>query len=333
MPGPFHLNCNCNCLPPFPCIEGCAKSGDFNYDEVTIGMSAAPTWSYSTGSDTFAYNNGTAVVNSYVPDVTDFGTSQSLWKRPDSSSFGYGQSSGTSVCQWLWNSPIAVPSKWLWPNFTHCVGEPSYPQVESLVADGTPYIPVNAVDSSSPWDRVLIANPDYDCGTCYCPGCGSIVGNPRGHYRCGNLIYFSSVLLYIAQSGVPAGSPPIYPTAGSGHWYWIVEFKAYGNFDWSYNSEFSVSPPTAEVHTAGSGAGAYPVDRIFPSSFGGHTIGGIAFDDRFETIGIIQYAKEIDCDTDFEGTSVTIPFNKLIDAGADAVYTFDSYPSSVTLDL
>lgn len=321
--GPYHKSCSCRCLPPFPCIEGCAKSGDFTYDSIRLNMTA-PTWSYSTASDSFRYNSGDAVVNVYNPDISEIGPSQDLRRRPNSSAFGYGQKVGSSDCQWLWNNPIAVPSKWLWPNFNFCSSPPKIP---ASLTDGTPYVPVNALDSTDPWDRVLIANPDYDCGDCYCPGCGSMSGNPRGHYRCGNIIYYSSGVLYIAESGPPAGSAPIYPTTGTGHWYWVFDFKAYGGLSWLYNKD------DLSTRSASSSAGTWGIDLVSQPNFGGHVVDGVALDGRHETALTLQYAKEIDCDTDFEGTPVVIPFNKYFDPTSQQVYVLDTYPSSVSIEL
>lgn len=323
MPGPYHKTCNCRCLPPFPCIEGCAKSGDFTYDSVTLNMTS-PTWSYSTASDSFRYNSGDAVANIYNADISAVGPGKTLYRRPNSSAFGYGQKTGSSDCQWLWNDPIAVPSMWLYPNFTNCGSGSAVP---GSISDGTPYVPVNAIDSASPWDRQLIANPDYLCSTCYCSGCGSFLGNPRGHYMCGNILYYSSAVLYIIEGGAPAGSPPYYNPAGSGHWYWILDFKAFGGWSWSYNSDSLLQ------RQAGSSGGTWGISYFAMPSFGGHVVGGTALDGAFESLVVLQYAKEIDCDTDFEGTPITLPFSRYFDPTGSLTYLVDTYPSSVTVEL
>ena len=290
---------------------------------------ASPTYSYTTASDSFRYNIGDAVVNIYNPDVTAIGPYKDLYRRPNSAAFGYGQRVGTSDCQWLWNNPLAVPSKWLWPNFPNCTGGTGY--VLASVTDSSPYVPANAVDATSPWDRVLLANPDYDCGTCYCPGCGSMLGNPRGHYRCGNIIYYSAGVLYIVESTAPAGSPPIYPgpITGGGHWYWVFDFKAYGNISWSYNSDNRI------VRTAVSGAGTWGIDGTnFEPDFGGRVVGGRSLDsDGQESIVILQYVKEIDCDTDFEGSPITLPLDKVYNDPAARYFIMDTYPASVSIEL
>lgn len=320
--GPYHKTCNCRCLPPFPCIEGCAKSGDFTYDTVALTMTA-PTYSYTTASDSFRYNVGDAVANIYNSDISAVGPSKTLKRRPNSAAFGYGQKNGSSDCQWLWNDPIAVPSMVLYPNFLNC-DAPFYPlpYTPSVVTDGTPYVPVNAIDSTSPWDRVLIANPDYLCSTCYCTGCGSFSSNPRGHYQCGNVVYYSSAVLYIIEGGVPGVVAPYYTPLGSGYWYWILDFKAFGGHSWSYNSDSQVTR-TAVTSALG---GNQP-------NFGGHVTGGVAMDGLNPQIVTLQYAKEIDCDTDFEGTAITLPFSKYIDQSGPYTYLVDTYPSSVTIAL
>jgi len=323
MPGPFHKSCNCRCLPPFPCIEGCADSGNFTYETVRVNMTA-PTYTYTTASDSFRYNTGNAFASVYNPDITAIGPYKDLVRRPNSASFGYGQKTGTSDCQWLWNDPIAVPTKILWPNFLNC-NAPFYPPpyTGSSASAGTPYEPVNSIDATSPWDRQLIANPDYDCGACYCPGCGSLSGNPRGHYLCSDVLYYSSGVLHIIEGGIPGGTPPYaydtthYNPFGSGYWYWLFEFKALGGVLWSYNSDSQVT------RTAGA----------TQPSFGGHVVGGVALDGRHPTITFLQYAKEIDCDTDFLGTPITLPFHLQVDSASELSYVLSTYPSSVTIEL
>lgn len=328
MPGPYNKTCNCRCLPPFPCIEGCAKSGDFTYETVRVNM-VSPTYSYTTASDSFRYNTGDAVVHIFNPDVTAIGTYKDLQRRPNSAAFGYGQRVGSSDCQWLWNNPTAVHSKWLRSRVGDTCGGVAVPATISI---GSSYVPVNAVDATSPWDRVLLSNPDYDCGTCFCPGCsGTQISNPRRHYRCGNIIYYSAGVLYIAESGAPAGSPPIYSGSlpGGGHWYWVFEFKAYGNIAWSYNSDSKLTID------AMSGAGTAGIDNTNNEpNFGGHVVGGRALDNGDqESLVLLQYAKEIDCSTDFEGLPVTIPFDRNFNTPPGRSFTMDTYPASVSIEL
>jgi len=318
--GPFHKTCNCRCLPPFPCIEGCAKSGNFQYNTIALTMTA-PTYSYTTASDTFTYLEGTAVANIYNPDVTAIGPSKTLKRRPNSSAFGYGQKTGSSDCQWLWNNPTAMQSIVLDPNFCVCAGATSPPCVSSLSTESAPYTPVNASDSTSPWDRVIIANPDYLCGTCYCTGCGSIVANPRGHYYCGNLVYYSAGVLYIAESGATYGAAPY-----SGYWYWVFDFKAVGACSWSYNRIQHPNYPFEgypELHRAG----------WTQPNFGGRVVGGCALDGLHPSIVTLRYAKQINCNTDFEGTPVTIPFHQYLDQTGPYTYAMITYPSSVSIEL
>lgn len=324
--------CNCRCTPEvFTCIPGCSKSGLFDYSKISLTMTA-PTYSYTTASDSFTYNGGDAVANVYNSDVTGIDGTHDLWKRPNSSAVGYGQKTGSSECQWLWNNPIAVPSLWLWPNFLNC-NSPFFPlpYTAAEIRDGTPYVPVNAIDSADPWDRVLVTNPDTDCGNCFCAGCGSMFSNPRGHYRCGNIVYYSAGSLYVIEGGAPAGSPPIYTPSGTGYYYWIFEFKASSAESFSYNKNISGGSPI--VRTAGSSAGTFGIDFVTKPDFGGHVVGGIALDSIHESLITIQYAKEIDCDTDFEGSPIVIPFDQVIDETNDLSYVMDSYPSSVTIEL
>jgi hypothetical protein len=103
-----------------------------------------------------------------------------------------------------------------------------------------------------------------------------------------------------------------------------------GPLAWSYNK--SVASPFSEIHSAygppdGYGAGAGL------GTLGGYDVGGILMDADPEGIATIQYAKEIDCDTDFEGTPITLPLNLLFDPTNP--YTFDllTYPSSVSIEL
>ena len=320
MVGPFHKTCNCRCLPPFPCIEGCAKSGNFQYNTILLNM-VSPTYTYTTASDTFTHIEGTAVANVYNPDVTAIGASKTLKRRPNSSAFGYGQKVGSSDCQWLWNNPLAVSDVLLSPNFCGCFGESTPGCVSAFVTTPAAYIPVNAIDSTSPWDRVIPPNSDYRCGTCYCTGCGSILANPRGHYVCKDLIYYSSGVLYIAESGVTYGAAPY-----SGYWYWVFDFKATGAFSWSYNRIQHPNYPYEgyqEIHNAG----------LVQQNFSGRVVGGCALDGGHPTAVTLRYAKRINCDTDFEGTPVTIPFHQYLDQVGIYTYTMATYPSSVSIEL
>ena len=317
----------CCCSPPFECIPDCPKSGNFTYDNIKLNMEA-PTYSLFTDSDSFRYKVGDAVANVYNPDVEEIGPSKDLRKRPNTSAFGYGQRVGSSGCLWLWNNPIAVPSKWLYQNFLNC-NSPFFPlpYTPSSITDGTSYVPVNAVDSTDPWDRVLIANADTDCDDCFCAGCGTMSLNPRGHYRCGNIIYYTAGSLYIIESGAPAGSPPYYTAGGSGYLYWVFEFKVMSNWSWSFNTD------TQFTRTAMSGAGTFGIDLTNQPNFGGQSVGGVALDGAHPSIAIVQYAKAIDCDTDFEGDPVVIPFNSYVDKFSDITITLDTYPTEVSIEL
>lgn len=296
----------------------------------------APTYAYTTASDTFTYSGGTAVANVYNPDVTAIGTYKDLWRRPNSAAFGYGQRTGTSDCQWLWNNPLAVQSKWFDPNNAYSCPPGGPPYLGGSITDLTPYTPVNAIDSASPWDRVLITNPDYDCNTCVCAGCGGTSAtNPRQHYRCGNFVYYSAGVLYIAESTAPAGSPPIFAGSitGGGYWYWVFEFRAQATCSWSYNR---TSPPGAsEIHDASSPAGTYGIDVVnVEPAFGGHVVGGRALNNGDQQQAVwIRYVKEIDCDTDFEGTAVTLPFDRISTSPAGRIFTMTTYPASVSIEL
>ena len=295
----------------------------------------APTYAYTTASDTFTYNLGTAVVNVYNPAVTAIGGTQTLQRRPNLSAFGYGAQGGSADCQWLWNDVLAVQSKWFDPteNYT-CAG--GIIPLDGTITDGTPYEPVNAVDSSSPWDRVFVPNPDYACDTCYCAGCGGTsTTNPRQHYRCGNFIYFSSGVLYIAEGGAPAGSPPIFGGAvmGGGYWYWVFDFKAFSAISWSFNR--SATSGLSEAHNAMSSAGIPPYDIINNQpNFGGHVVGGRALDANQELQIVIRYVKQIDCATDFEGSPITLTFDRIVPIGNPGeTFVMSTYPSSVTITL
>ena len=160
-----------------------------------------------------------------------------------------------------------------------------------------------------------------------------MAANPRGHYRCGNILYYTAGSLYIAESGAPAGSPPYYTAgAGSGYLYWVFEFKVFGSASFSFNR--IAAPPTySESHTAGSSAGTNGIDLVTTPDFGGHVVGGIEFDAIHEGIATVQYAKAIDCGIDFEGSPITLLFNAEVDPSNPLSYVMDSYPSSVTIEL
>jgi len=295
----------------------------------------APTYAYTTATDTFAFNLGTAVVNVYNPAVTAIGGTKTLRRRPNASAFGYGAWVGDRDCQWLWNDVLAVQSKWFDPteNYT-CAG--GVIALDGTIEDRTPYEPVNAIDPSSPWDRVLVPNPDYACNTCYCAGCGGTPNsNPRQYYRCGNFPYFSAGVLSIVESTAPAASAPILgaPSTGGGYWYWVFDFKAFSQISWSYNR--SVSSGLSAAHNAMSSAGIPPYDITNNQPrFGGRVVGGRALDANQEQQIIIRYVKQINCATDFEGSPITLTFDRIVPVGNPGeTFVMSTYPSSVTITL
>ena len=294
----------------------------------------APTYAYTTASDTFAILSGTAVVNVYNPDVTSIGGTKTLRRRPNSSAFGYGAGGGSADCQWLWNDVLAVQSKWFDPTENYTCDGGIIP-LPGIIEDRTPYEPINAVDSLSPWDRVLVPNPDYACNTCYCAGCGGTPdSNPRQYYRCGNFPYFSSGVLYIAEGGAPAASAPIFggSSTGGGYWYWVFDFKAFSGISWSFNR--TATSTLSEAHNAMSSAGVPPQDNTNNKpNFGGRVVGGRALDANQELSICIRYVKQINCATDFEGSPVTLTFDRIVNSGNPDLFTMSTYPSSLTVTL
>ena len=293
----------------------------------------APTYGYTTASDTFTYQNGTAVVNVYNPDVTAIGGSKVLRRRPNLSSFGYGYVGGID-CQWLWNDVRAVQSKWFDPtnNYT-CTG--GIIALDATITDQSPYIPVNAIDPSSPWDQVLVPNPDYACNTCYCAGCGGTPdSNPRQYYRCGNFVYFSSGVLYIQEGIAPAATPPIFTgSVGGGYWYWVFDFIAYSAISWSFNRGTGFPSYQPPAHNAMSDAGTAPMDITTDNpNFGGRVVGGRALDANQELNIRIRYVKQINCDTDFEGAAVTLTFDKIVYPDLNT-FVMTTYPPSISIAL
>lgn len=285
----------------------------------------APTWSYYSESKSFAYVGGTGEVHFYVPDISAVGGSDKmLRKRRATDIFGYGMLSGSSLCQWLWNDVVAIPSLWLWPNFINCgIG----PAVDAEIDEGTPYTPENATNPSWPWDRVFVTNPDSRCGDCYCAGCSS--GDARAHYRCGNMRTRTSACLYIQEGGAPSGG---FPTVGSGYFYWVFKFAASTAVQSMYNRTF-IPDVQSEVHEASSYAGTFGIDKVISINLGGEVVGNNAFDEAVPSIVTVMYAKEIDCETDFNGSPVTIPFWEIISPSSTITLVLDTYPSSVEIEF
>lgn len=226
----------------------------------------------------------------YAADPAEIVSGIQLRKRVSTSETGYGYVVGTSLCQWLWNFPIAVQSLY----HTRTTGGTPSTFYEGTTIELDQYTPVNATDSTSPWNRVLTTITDPTCGTCVWTGCT----NTADKWKCITGVYWSHVsLIVILVSSVP---------------YWLLTVRIY--------LERSISGPF-------SNQGAHPIGSLYTGA-GGGACGNYAGTNAGQ-LAQRRYRKIVNCRTDFNGDPIVLPF---FDSPGGSL-PFTSYASTASLIL
>lgn len=179
----MHVGRCCNCGDQMPCLGCPNKRFRINWSKIGITHSGFSGFAYNngdsetcSGTETNGFGDWTWDGTQYYKSPNDIPTTLDLWQQPsDTITNGYGAQgsltpSGTLYpCQWLWND-VAI-----YDTVGHRVAVTTspYSQVHSELEVGTPYEPLNATDSESPWNRVITAITDSRCGTKVIPTAGS----------------------------------------------------------------------------------------------------------------------------------------------------------------
>jgi hypothetical protein len=273
------------CCEVEPCT-GCRKALRYDLTNITVEF-----------DDTFAWDPVSATCSptgyeiiQYAADAANIVSGIELRKRTSTLETGYGYLIGSSLCQWLWNDPIAVQSLYHWRTTG---GSPST-FYEGTTTELSQYVPVNATDATSPWNRVLTTITDPTCGSCVWTGCT----NAADKWKCITGVYWSHVRLdTVLFSGVP---------------YWLVTVRAY--------LERSVSGPF-------SNQGAHPIGSLYGGAGGGSC--GNYIGTNAGQLAERRYRKAIDCNADFNGDPIVLSF---YDSPGGSL-PFTSYATTVSLIL
>jgi len=270
-------------------LDGCTNCRiPSRYDLSNIGVEFDDVFAWDPVSATCS-NAGYEIIQ-YASDAAEIVSGIQLRKRTSTSETGYGHIVGSSLCQWLWNDPIAVQSLY---HLRTTGGSPST-YYEGVTTELAQYVPVNATDSTSPWNRVITTISDATCGTCVWSGCTDLADK----WRCITGAYWSHVSLVVdIVSSVP---------------YWLLTVRVYVERSVSGNS------------TAG---GAHPIGSVYGGA-GGGSCGNFAGTIAGQ-LAQRRYRKAIDCASDFSGSPIVLPF---FDSPGGAL-PFTSYSSTASLIL
>jgi hypothetical protein len=281
----------CCCGDPYPCF-GCAnKRFRIDWSKITVTHGGFSGFAYSDG-DTNACNGVytaplgdiTWSATQYFKSPNGIPTTLELWQAPAATitnGFGSNQT-GTTVnvypCQWLWNDCTAIPAVY------HSVASKNFPavQVNSELEVGTLYEPVNAVNASDPWNRVITTISDSRCTTLVMTG-------STQRWTCRTEIIFTAIRVYIETISAVK--------------YWRADaFVTFVTAAITNRSWWSISE-TDPADTAGFGLPGYPDIPYACIDF--KPPGGGAFS-MPSGGGFAIYRKEVDCSNDFDGSGIVL---------------------------
>lgn len=296
-------SCSCHCVPPFPDCFGCLVASP-TVLPTNVGLVAAGfSWLVPENSVTSEIVKCRPTFGAAFFAETFFNTRG----RPLSNINGSRQMriNPTGACRWLWNDLRAVSSVWR-----------DFQSILPPVLEETIYEPLNATDSTSPWNRVILPNNDARCAF-----------TSGGSLRCAASLD-ATLVVDLQPKFIGPGTNPAYwievpiGTPG-GAWHWVFEVSVaiarsainYFRPDLGIPVGFILPTDPAlgaatdagkvtvvrsamrtayRVNDASSGLGATPPYK-YSSRFGFFGTGGL----------LASYTKPIDCNNDFSGT----PFN------------------------
>lgn len=313
----------CCCGEPYSCF-GCGnKRFRIDWTKIDVTHDGFSGFAYDDG-DTNSCSGTTTTVNGditwsatqYFKSPNQIPTDLVLWQAPAATTTnGYGSNrTGTSVnsfpCQWLWNDVTAIPAVY------HTVASKNFPavQVNSEFELGTLYEPVNATDSSDPWNRVLTAISDSRCGTYVLSG-SSVV------WTCRTEPIFTAVRVWIETIGTV---DPIK--------YWRADvFVTFVNTALTNRDWWDISQADA-ADTAGF-YGALPAASIIPYSCIDFKPAGGGVFSMPAGGGFAIYRKEIDCANDFLGDPIELTHEPTAYSPRRDTFLGITCPSIMTINL
>ena len=333
-------------------LDGCTQCripSDLSLANITLNFPTAVSTGITTGTATISRSDsgstgfgGALWTSSEDEDQEQFiapaipetlQLRQRGYKAPSVLETGLGYDPAiNSVCQWLWND--AVVSEWDYHPSVYDVNDGGshaarywlhahVPQVLDLVRA---YTPLNASDSTNPWERVIdsFSGSTTGCSITPTPSC-------YAWYNGGFVPVWTdyrTILHSYARLTVVAGQ-------------WVLTL---------YSSANRTSVVSGSVEVAAGGATfpeAYTINtgRAFPpgvQAIGTATIGGWnnnisgsgSTSGQAVTIASCTFKKNIDCSSDFDGLPITLSFYEHLYAGSGPdKFQMSSVPSTVELVL
>jgi len=341
---------------------------------LTLTFGTAPDVGVTPGSDTFTYTIACTFPCLSRSDTTEDQTQLTLDSPPQTLQLrqrglqagalqtGYGYDSTSGVCQWLWNDVRGYKIVWHSGNYDINDGgifvpDADYkhtwvPGVHEIIEE---YTPVNAIDSTSPWNRVESDPSDSRIGTCFItpPAMGGCTTNYKwnSHYS----RVYSSLCLTIKR-GHPPYSQTVSPSCSDpydvlfkentntetpGQMFWVLtsfhdvtRYVQYygstfldGGLAPDYTRYYDVVKPavTTQIRAGSIGgwnnarpSGSYgPTQTGFPSAASGYV-----------------WAKTIDCETDFNGDPIVLELShRLNECGNNQYFPWAAVPETVEITI
>jgi len=225
-------------------------------------------------------------------------------------------------CQWLWSDIRAISTviRDGFGNFD--------PHLEETV-----YEPLNATDSSNPWDRVFTTPTDSRCGSSFWQ---CLSGNGSGYGVTAQLIPVRLTITNPSLGYFTVGEP--------GPWHWLLTISAtIGRSAINYYLGVVPEQPYYTVNSA-LVARVTPINYVMQSAYDFSVLDSGAsslppyrygLDGFFPNCGgMLHYVKEIDCSNDFSGEPFNLAYMAREATYPNRVAAFDvTYPESVQVTI
>ena len=275
------------CCGTFDECSGCRVPNRFDLSNIGVDFDDVFAWDPVNATCSLT---GYEIIQ-YASDASNIASGIQLRKRTSTSQTGYGYSVGTSLCQWLWNDVIAVQSLYHWRTTG---GTPST-YYEGQTIELAQYTPLNATDSTSPWNRVTTLITDTTCGTCVWSGCTNL----EDKWRCITGLYSNYSRLELVE-------------VSAGVYWWLLTVQSYS--ERSVSGAFTLN-------------GAHPIGSGYSGAKGG-TCGNYSGTGALP-VAQRRYNKVVDCSSDFDGEPIVLSF---LDSPSGSV-GYTSYPTTASLIL
>jgi len=367
-------------------LDGCTNCRlpvDLSLANITLNFPSAVDTGITTGTGTISYSSSGSTGYGGAPWSSSseetqtqyispaFGSAVQLRKRGltpgGAAETGLGYDGAAGFCQWLWND-VRV-TEWDYHRSAHDVNDGGshgsayweHTYIPQVLTSIRTYTPLNATDSTSPWNRVVdgYSGTTTGCVITPTPSC-TVYYTYRGYvttlwaYNVSQLYTYARLQLVYGyppntQTYTPSCSDPytlLFKKATSavsgGGLFWVLTL---------YSSVNRSSSSEGEVNVAGGYD--FPDDFTIPGGvtfppviqgIGNTTIGG--WDNSGAgtsgtttggwpaASGSCVYAKFVDCDADLNGDPIVLEFNQhLNECGTNQYFQFASVPSTVELVL